>query len=1246
MITNSMAERRKEAVEKGFSVSTVIADSFGEGNELSLPPPPPMQARPDLQRAMSRAPPPLKRMSRSNSTGNVECLSSDSEDESVDMNHSDSIYMYASKSKSSNLDSVVGNLLVNKQAKYMNPDFSIATTSSIFDATLTDGDPALVTPPPLHKFVPPVSSPKSQVSSEPSKQRRKQTAPRLANNNSSESISKDGHTIQGPDVDTVFIDWRVATSVEVPIIEMKSNLNDDEFRPMLVRSKDRPIMKKINANQDAVVRAKQFLITNSQLSVSPTSSPTHTDHVVSLPREMPALIKNPQPCSRFCKGVVNAVPYAQCRVCLSLFHSECIDWATGGQCSVSGCIMNSRLGASKKENNIRVPLMSKSTTPLINQALSCNVAPAAPKESKVRRVTLCYDALEKIDISTPFVLDLDKETFRVDPSHLISTKTGIDIFIKDDRVLQPSEVPVKHHPSAPSVQKLPPTSKITASFINQTLSRTAAPVVPKESTGCPITIPYRVLEKIGLSTPFALGINNKTFRVDPSCLIYTKTGVKIFIKNDQVLQASEVPVKHHSSAPSVQKKYSSTLDCCNRVSSPKPDKSISESRSSDPDNLHLDESQAVKEEVIAPISDGAGPCIISAPISDDAGPCTISVQSLADPNAVKETFYAATMDAGTETNEITSDGSLSQQKEMKLPPTSKITASLINQTLSRTAAPAVLKGCKGPHVTIPYHVLGEIDPSAPFALGMNNETFIVDPSCLIYTKTGVKIFIKNGQVVQLSELPLKHHPSAPSVQKKYSSTFDCCNRVSSPKPDEIIPEPRSSDLDNSHLDRNLACKTEVICPNSDDAWPCIIGVQSLADSNAVKETSDAATMDSGRETNKITSDGSLHQQKKTDANRVAGEDLTQIIADLMDSMLQAITCYIDDEQSYGLALKKEKSEGLSLAQVTTNQLHEDSLTTNQLHDDFLTTKCNTPNEPVDPQPTHAHQVDSLSEILYEQKETVSSNDIKTYRKQSSQEREERLRKDRERKATARALETEQQRNERLAKNRESAARRRASLSDQELQLRRAKDRERITATRSQETDEQREQRLARDRERITATRSQETDEQREQRRARNRERIAAKRSQETEEQREQRRACDRERMAAKRSLETEEQREERLARDRERIAAKRSLETDEQREQRLACDRERMAAKRSPETEEQREQILACDRERITATRSLETDEQREERLSHDRERITAKRSLETYGQREQILARVRERITAKRSRETEQQREQILARD
>ncbi|XP_067939751.1 uncharacterized protein [Watersipora subatra] len=522
----------------------------------------------------------------------------------------------------------------------------------------------------------------------------------------------------------------------------------------------------------------------------------------------------------------------------------------------------------------------------------------------------------------------------------------VTMFIKNDQVLQASEVPVKHHSSAPSVQKkyssaLDCCNRVSSPKPNENIPEPGVSDLDNSHLGERQAVKTKVITPTRDDAGPCITSVQSLANLNADGETCDAATIDAGTETNEIASDGSFPQQKN------MKKYSSALDCCNQVSSPKPDENIPKPRSSDLDNSHLDRSQAVKTEVIAPTSD--------------------------DPNAVEETFDAANMDASTKTNEITSDGSLPKQKEKKLPSTSEITASLINQTLSQTAAPALLKESMGRPVTIPYHVLEKIGFSTPFALKINNETFMVDPSCLIYTKAGVKIFIKNDQVLQPSEVPVKHHPPTPSVQKKYSSALDCYNQVSSPKPNENIPEPRFSDLDNSHPRGRQAVKTTVIAPTSDDARTCITGVQSLSDLNAVGETFDPANMNASTETNEITSDGSLSQQIKMNAKCMAGEDKRHIIADLIDSMLEAITCYIDDEQSYGLALKKEKREGSQLVQVSTNQLHEEflttnqrhegDLTTNQLHENFLTTKWNAINEPTVPRPTHAHQADSMSEAV-------------------------------------------------------------------------------------------------------------------------------------------------------------------------------------------------------------------------------------------------------------------------------------------
>ncbi|XP_067939777.1 uncharacterized protein [Watersipora subatra] len=88
----------------------------------------------------------------------------------------------------------------------------------------------------------------------------------------------------------------------------------------------------------------------------------------------------------------------------------------------------------------------------------------------------------------------------------------------------------------------------------------------------------------------------------------------------------------------------------------------------------------------------------------------------------------------------------------------------------------------------------------------------------------------------------------------------------------------------------------------------------------------------------------------------------------------------------------------------------------------------------------------------------------------SEKREGRLRRDRLRKAAAKALETEQQRNERLAKATKRKAQLRASQTNKQCAQRQGCDRERIATVRSLETDEQCAQRQVCNQDRITARR--------------------------------------------------------------------------------------------------------------------------------------------------------------------------------
>ena len=76
-----------------------------------------------------------------------------------------------------------------------------------------------------------------------------------------------------------------------------------------------------------------------------------------------------------------------------------------------------------------------------------------------------------------------------------------------------------------------------------------------------------------------------------------------------------------------------------------------------------------------------------------------------------------------------------------------------NKIIPASTAPTKGSNKSGRLITIPLHVLSKIDTKAPFALKLNNETFKIDPSRLIKTANGVKIFIKNDQVVKPDIVP-------------------------------------------------------------------------------------------------------------------------------------------------------------------------------------------------------------------------------------------------------------------------------------------------------------------------------------------------------------------------------------------------------------------------------------------------------------------------------------------------------------
>lgn len=66
--------------------------------------------------------------------------------------------------------------------------------------------------------------------------------------------------------------------------------------------------------------------------------------------------------------------------------------------------------------------------------------------------------------------------------------------------------------------------KINSPLLNEALHRLATTPKDPNKTGRLITIPHHVLEKIDTTAPFALKLNNETFKIDPSRLIMTTTG--------------------------------------------------------------------------------------------------------------------------------------------------------------------------------------------------------------------------------------------------------------------------------------------------------------------------------------------------------------------------------------------------------------------------------------------------------------------------------------------------------------------------------------------------------------------------------------------------------------------------------------------------------------------------------------------------------------------------------------------------
>lgn len=73
----------------------------------------------------------------------------------------------------------------------------------------------------------------------------------------------------------------------------------------------------------------------------------------------------------------------------------------------------------------------KIASPLINEALKVKTKAITPTVSKEpnksgRLITIPLHVLDKIDTTAAFALKLNNETFRIDPSRLIKTSSGMD----------------------------------------------------------------------------------------------------------------------------------------------------------------------------------------------------------------------------------------------------------------------------------------------------------------------------------------------------------------------------------------------------------------------------------------------------------------------------------------------------------------------------------------------------------------------------------------------------------------------------------------------------------------------------------------------------------------------------------------------------------------------------------------------------------------------------------------------------
>ncbi|XP_043474431.1 uncharacterized protein LOC122506366 [Leptopilina heterotoma] len=263
-----------------------------------------------------------------------------------------------------------------------------------------------------------------------------------------------------------------------------------------------------------------------------------------------------------------------------------------------------------------------------------------------------------------------------------------------------------------------------------------------------------------------------------------------------------------------------------------------------------------------------------------------------------------------------------------------------------------------------------------------------------------------------------------------------------------------------------------------------------------------------------------------------------------------------------------------------------------------------------------------------------------------EERERRLRRNRERNALSRLTESLESRESRLASDRLRHISARMQESVEQRRERLANDQLRHASARLEELVEEREERLVTDRQRHTTARLDESVEQRETRLGNDQRRHVMARLDESMEQREARLENDRQRYFTARREESAEHREIRLGNDRQRHVTARLEESAEHRVVRLATNQQRHITARLGESAEQQEVRLANDRQRHFTARLEESAEHREVRLATDRQGHITARLGESAEHEEVRLATDRQRHVTARLEESAEHREVRLETD